>query len=221
MKTVLKIFFVFGITISVIILSSCKHSTEPEDNSLIPDTGRIVVYKPNIYLYPQRKCSINVKIKFPAGGSVIQSIPDYERGWKVEVEPNGKINGKYNYLFYESSNPDKFQMKTGWIIEKNALESFFSKNLTDAGFNKNETNDFIEYWIPRLTDYSYYIVFPQTSRVIDQVIKLNIDPKPESILRLFYVIKGTETKNIRIQIPEIPKFKRSGYTAAEWGVILK
>ena len=180
-----------------------------------------VVRKPNIYLYPQRKCSVNVELDLPLGGSIVKSIPEYQNGWKVEVDPGGKINGEFDYLFYESSNPDKFQYSHGWIIGSNRLQIFFQKNLSDAGFNRKEINDFIEYWIPKLTDYRYYIIYPQHIRIIEQMIKLKVTSKPESILRYYYVIKGSNNKDVQINIPEISKFIRKGFTVTEWGVVLK
>ena len=172
-------------------------------------------------MYPQRKCSVNVELDLPLGGSIVKSIPEYQNGWKVEVDPGGKINGEFDYLFYESSNPDKFQYSHGWIIGSNRLQIFFQKNLSDAGFNRKEINDFIEYWIPKLTDYRYYIIYPQHIRIIEQMIKLKVTSKPESILRYYYVIKGSNNKDVQINIPEISKFIRKGFTVTEWGVVLK
>jgi len=187
----------------------------------IIDTHQVVVHKPNIYLYPKTTCNLSVALEFPMGGSVIQSIPSYSNGWNMSVEPSGKINQQYDYLFYESKNPDAYQYDSGWIVGRDTLLSFFTNNLLFAGFSEREKDDFIEYWIPRLVDYPYYTIYPQFANEIGKTIELKISESPDNILRLFYVIKGTTNKAQTLPVPIIPAFKRTGFIVAEWGVILK
>lgn len=87
-------------------------------------------------------------------------------------------------------------------------------------FNEREINDFIEYWIPRLTDDNYYNIYPQSSDRIEQVIQLKISVEPDSKHRLFYVISGTDEYE-ELPEAEIEKFIREGFTVVEWGVVLK
>jgi hypothetical protein len=56
---------------------------------------------------------------------------------------------------------------------------------------------------------------------IDKMIKLKISASLDNILRLFYVIKGSQKNEINLSKPIIPKFKRKGFVVAEWGVVLK
>ena len=182
---------------------------------------QVVVKKPNIYLYPQTTRSLSVALEFPMGGSVLQSIPLYSDGWNVSVEPSGKIDQKYDYLFYESKNPDTFQYTSGWIVSRDTLTSFFSNNLLLAGFSQREKSDFIEYWIPRLVGYPYYIIYPQFADEIGKVIRLKISEQPDNMLRLFYVIQGTNDSEKMLPVPSIPQFERNGFVVTEWGVILK
>ena len=178
--------------------------------------------KPNIYLYPEEEITIDVVIDFPHGGEVTTSIPDYGNGWKnLQVEPSGLINGKYNYLFYESANPDLSQYNEGWIIAQGELELFFVKNMASSGFNEQEITDFTVYWLPLLKDYSYYAIFPQYNEQLDRIIQLNFSQKPDNILRLIYTLKGLRDNDLVLQEPEIPKFKREGFFVVEWGVIRK
>ena len=179
------------------------------------------IEKPNIYLYPQTTRSLSVALEFPMGGSVLQSIPLYSDGWNVSVEPSGKIDQKYDYLFYESKNPDTFQYTSGWIVSRDTLTSFFSNNLLLAGFSQREKSDFIEYWIPRLVGYPYYIIYPQFADEIGKVIRLKISEQPDNMLRLFYVIQGTNDSEKMLPVPSIPQFERNGFVVTEWGVILK
>jgi len=187
----------------------------------ITDTPQVVVYKPNIYIYPTVTTNIGVKLDFPLGGTVLQSIPEYSDGWNVTVEPSGKIDGQYDYLFYESRNPDAYQYSAGWLVRRDTLTSFFTHHLLFAGFNEREKDDFIDYWIPRLTEYPYYIIYPQFKNDIDKVIRLDVSKTPDAILRLFYVVKGTTINDASLKAPSTPAFQRHGFVVTEWGVILK
>jgi hypothetical protein len=187
----------------------------------IVDPSHPVVRKPNIYLYPKITSNLSVTLDFPMGGAILHSIPLYSGGWNISVEPSGKIDQKYDYLFYESSNPDAYQYSSGWIVSRDTLTSFFSNNLLLAGFNPREKDDFIEYWIPKLREYQYYVIYPQFADEIEKVIRLKISKQPDNILRLFYVIQGTNIPGKTLSTPKIPRFERNGFIVAEWGVILK
>ncbi len=211
----------FLITIFLLsIPTSCKKSPTEPSKPISQDT-LITVLKPNIYIYPETKLSLHVSIIFPRGGSVIESIPLYENGWNIEVEPSGKINNIFDYLFYESENPDLCQYRSGWIIKKDDLTSFFTQNMLETGFIQKEIDDFIEYWIPLLNNYSSYAIYPQYALDIEKMIELNFSCKPNSVLRLFYVIKGVNGDKINIAVPIIPRFVRKGFSVTEWGVIIK
>jgi hypothetical protein len=200
------------------------HSCEPEPDQEEHECDTCIrVLKPNIYLYPAEKVNLDVSISFPLGGKVIASIPDYKTGWKVNVDTNGIINNNYDFLFYESEQPDVWQMDKGWIIRKTESERFFTENLSKYGFNGREIKDFIDYWIPRLKDYEYYEIYPQGKNIIDTVIALEFSETPDAVLRLFYLIKGTNNAtNSKIITPEDDiQFKRTGFCVTEWGVILK
>ena len=187
----------------------------------IIDTPFAFVEKPNIYLYPQTKRNLSVALEFPLGGSIVQSVPLYSHGWNVRVEPSGKIDRQYGYLFYESKIPDMYQYQSGWVVGKDTLASFFSNNLLLAGFNEREKDDFIEYWIPRLADYPYYVVYPQFADEIGKTIQLKISVQPDNMVRLFYVLQGRNDVGKMLPVPAIPPFKRMGFVVTEWGVVLK
>ncbi len=195
-------------------------------NSPVESSGRDSTYypphprKPNIYIYPDSLISMSVKIIFPVGGSVIKSIPKYFDGWDITVDTTGLINNRYSYLFYECTNPDVYQRNAGWIVSRDSLQTFFSDNLLKAGFNDREKVDFLEYWIPRLVEFPYYIIYPQFPDILDKVIQLNFSHKPDNILRLFYLIEGSKISTIELEVPMIPDFNRKGFVVAEWGVVI-
>ena len=130
---------------------------------------------------------------------------------------------KYNYLFYESIQPDVWQLNEGWIVKRSDLKDFFDENMSNSGFFGEEIQDFTDYWIPRLTDSEYYAIYPQNSMIIESVIALSFSKEPDNLLRLFYVVKGVNTMpGSKLTEPKIDKlFDREGFFVVEWGVILK
>jgi hypothetical protein len=177
--------------------------------------------KPNIYLYPEETTELDVDIVFPHGGRITTSIPDYNDGWHITVEPSGIINGQFEHLFYESSQPDYGQYAAGWVVMREELENFFRSNMAQTGFNEKEIEDFIEYWIPRLTDYPCYAIYPQYNNELNNMLKLEFSTQPANLIRLIYSMRGLQENNLDIQPPVIPPFDREGFTVVEWGVILK
>jgi hypothetical protein len=178
-------------------------------------------YKPNIYIYPQTKILLDVNISFPNSGKVVKSIPAFPENWKnLQIKPDGKINNEFDYLFYESIQPNIFQKTKGWIVKKENLQTFFNKNLQQYGFNKNEIHDFIEHWIPILNESRYYAIYPQVKKQLDPLIQLEFSTQPNNILRLTYFVSELNSNELKLTEPEIPVFEREGFVVTEWGVIL-
>ena len=224
MKTI-KLFglpiLLFGfLIISTIPFQSCE--PDDDDDNCECDTCN-VVRKPNIYIYPMETTQIKINLNFPLGGEVITSIPEYGTGWDITVDTNGLIDNKYNYLFYESNQPDVWQLNEGWIVKRSDLKDFFDENMSNSGFFGEEIQDFTDYWIPRLTDSECYAIYPQNSTIIESVIALSFSKEPDNLLRLFYVVKGVNTMPSRkLTEPKNNKlFDREGFFVVEWGVILK
>ncbi len=196
-------------------------TTGPGDylDLLIPAQAQ--VDKPNIYLYPTELIDISVTLGFPQGGFVTTSIPAYGGSWEVTVTPDGIIDGAYGYLFYEAQTPDLSQYRNGWTVATAGLEQFFRGNLAAYGFAGREVEDFIDWWIPRLTDGPCYDVYPQTAVEIAPFITLNIVPAPDSVQRLLYTVRATGDCAAHLDEPIIEPFIRDGFTVLEWGVVVK
>lgn len=177
----------------------------------------IMLYKPNIYIYPLTQAKLCVGLSFPMGGNIVKSIPEYDEGWCFDVDTKGKIDGKYDYLFYESKQPNIFQYEKGWCVGRADLKSFFEKNMAIFNFSIAEIKDFIDYWVPLLTKDDYYCIYPQTNEIIDRIIQLDFSVKPDKIHRLFYGVLGANEFK-EIEAPDIKPFERSGYYIVEWGV---
>jgi len=221
MKTIILVSLSLTFALFLLLTAGCKKSPTELPNPPAKDTSMVVVREPNIYLYPKTSSTVSVKLLFPLGGAIIQSVPPYVNEWVVEVDSSGKINQQYNYLIYESQTPDAYQYNFGWLLSRDTLSSFFRSNLFTIGFSEQEAADFTSYWIPKLSDHSFYLVYPQFAGDIEKVIQLNVSPTPDNIIRLFYVIIGSENNEVQPIVPSLPKFNRNGFVVAEWGVVLK
>lgn len=203
-------------------LTGCKEESSSPISHVLPDTsGNVTVKKPNIYLYPTDLTVLSVQLNFPQGGKVIESIPAYLGGWNVTVEPNGRINSAVDYLFYECETPDAYQYFSGWIVQRDSLLNFFRENLARTGFREREITDFTEYWIPKLQEHPAYSVYPQYAGDIAPIVSLTVSKTPDSLLRLFYIIKAGRHSGAPLTAPVIPPFERKGFVVTEWGVVVK
>jgi hypothetical protein len=206
--------------LNLLTISSCKPDNSDATKNETCDTC-IIAYKPNIYIYPDTPKHLLVELNFPKGGKIITSEPLYHGGWSILADTNGLIDNQYRYLFYESYQPNVWQTRYGWVIAKDGLKSFFEQNMAQAGFNSSEIKDFTDYWIPILTSNTYYIVYPQSKEIIDRVIKLKFSENPDHLLRLFYLIEGSDKKINLIQPDAYSSANRDGFIVAEWGVLMK
>ena len=174
-------------------------------------------YAPNIYLYPEVRREISVKLGFPAGGQVTLSEPPYGDGWRVDVVPDGIIDGYYEYLFYEALLPVPLNHTNGWLLDGSDLADELRRLVEQLGFQGREVDDFVEYWTPRLVGSPWYAVYPQD---VEAMITLQIDPAPKSLLRALFLIRALD-RPLSIPEPvETEPFIRDGFTVVEWGVIM-
>lgn len=180
-----------------------------------------VAAKPVIYLYPERKTEVRVKVKFDPGFAV--TYPSYRQGWDVTAEPQGKLidnfDGKeYNYLFWEG-NPDpnaNYDLSTGFVIKGEDTVSFLQGKLSEMGLTPKEYNEFIVYWYPKMKENRYNLIHFASNSEYNDRVQMDIFPKPDSLLRVFMVYKPLiKFENIPPQI--ITPFQRYGFSVIEWG----
>jgi len=216
-----KILFVIVLVFIIFIFSNCEKNTESITNSFDEDTtsnGGPVVEKPNIYIYPEHEINLSLTLDFPNGGKVLESIPEYNNGWNIEVEPSGLINNQYEYLFYEAQIPEFLQRDFGWSVTGTQLDSFFTNNLQALSFSDKEITDFTDYWIPLLDANKKYLIYPQFNEELSDIIQLETSIQPDNLIRVWYVIEEYK-ENIHIEEPAIPVFHRQGFVILEWGVV--
>ena len=216
-----KVFLILFTLASLTICFNCQKKTESITGFNEDDTsnnGGPIVRKPNIYIYPTQQIELNVKLNFPCGGKILDSAPKYLNGWNIQVDPLGIINNYYTYLFYEARIPEVLQRKNGWIVKGKNLEKFFERNLNGLLFSEKEISDFLGYWMPLLKKDKTYVIYPHYTRELSKIIDINFSVQPDNIIRVLYLIEEYNN-NSKVQTPQIPVYKREGFTVLEWGVV--
>lgn len=188
-------------------VNGCKYS--------FPNYG-----KPVIYLYPEEIINVRVKVEFD--GEIIEDEPKYKDGWNVKAYPNGKLvniedDKEYEYLYWEGNTKKEinYDLSEGFVIAGEKTEEFLKGKLKEIGLNQSESNEFIEYWEPLMKTSKYNLIHFSRAQYTDNV-KLDVIPKPDSVLRVFMVYRPlNDYMEIRPQV--FDKFERKGFTVVEWG----
>lgn len=174
--------------------------------------------KPVIYLYPQKETDVIVKLDF--NGTLTDTYPTYNDGWNVTAYPNGtlinKNDGKeYSYLFWEGQRNVDYKISEGFVVKGSNVKDFLQEKLEYMGLTPKEYNEFIVYWLPRMQHNKYNLISFQTTDYTDNA-KLEITPKPDSMLRVFMTFKAVDGP-VSIKPQTLSKFTRRGFTVIEWG----
>ena len=180
--------------------------------------SEIIFKKPAIYLYPTK--TQKIKVSLLINGSITTSIPKYNNGWNVMVNSNGLIENKYDYLFYENTLKYIELPKNGWIKEYKELAIWFDNILPKLGLNQKEKEQFKEYWLKELKEGQNYEIKLLSHNFINKNLSLNINPKPDSIIRVHLHFKIID-KKYQLKEPSILTPKRFGFTVVEWGGIVE
>jgi len=175
---------------------------------------------PCIYLYPEEASEVSVTLLPSEDAWLTSTDPEYVDGWTVWAEPNGLIDGAYDYLYYSCRVAMDFQMYEGWAIEAEDIFPWFEETLPKLGLSQTETADFIDYWSEHLPYSPWYLVYPQYNDLVAGQMDIAIDPEPDSMLRLWLVIDKVEQPE-PLTAPEFRPFERSGFTVVEWGVVFR
>lgn len=198
-----------------------------QKDSTIAVVLRLTGGKPVIYLYPEKdNFDVNVKVDMKKEDGEITSIypvikESDNKTWIVKANKNGEIvhNGrKHYYLFWECLFNKSFKMEEGFVIEGNKCYEFFEEKLQYLGLKENEANDFITYWCPKM-EKSNFVLINFQDEDYDKRAPLNIEPKPDSMKRIFMTFKLLEEK-ISVPAQNLEKFRineRKGFFVLEWG----
>ena len=186
----------------------------------VTDTSEVA--KPIIYIYPKKETNVSVKL----GNSeyLTCTYPKYTDEWNVKSEPNGNLEdldtGRKLYsLYWEGICPKEYNYenaKEGFIIEGEKTAEFLEEKLEILGLNEREAEEFIVYWLPQMEKNKYNYIRFETKEEIDKEMPLEIEPKPDTIIRVLMDWKALGEK-IEIKEQKLEKANREGFTVVEWG----
>jgi len=176
-------------------------------------------WKPIIYLYPEEDTQVTVKVNHPEDFTV--TYPKYNKEWKVLAKQDGTLideNGRNYYaLYWESEQNKKNPIKEdGFVVKGKDTTKFLEEKLYILGLNEKESNEFIIYWLPKLEKNKYNYIRFQTLEEMNSDMKLSINPKPDTLIRVRMEFKPL-TKKIKVKEQKLTQVQRHGFTVVEWG----
>ena len=183
-----------------------------------PDCDPNVTYKPLIYLYPEEKTNVTVKLGYP--DRLTTTYPKYNTVWEVVASPDGNLideQGRTYYgLYWEGLNYIDTDFSDGFVVKKEDTIKFLEEKLSILGLNEREANEFIVYWLPVLEENEYNLIRFESIDVINNQMPLDINPVPDTIIRVLMEYKPLDKKiDIKEQVLTSPE--RYGFTVVEWG----
>ncbi len=196
----------------------------------IPETGEIGKFKtfidgyakPVLYLYPKEN-NTEVTVEFEKPQMLTTTYPKFVSKWSVKANKNGDLydkNGKYYYgLYWEENGSTPVDFTEGFYVTKYTAIEFLEEKLDIIGLNKKERNEFIMYWLPILEKNEKSLVYFELTNERQAYNKLNITPKPDSLLRMAIHVKKVNTE-ISVKEQKLKTFKRKGFIAVEWGGVI-
>lgn len=179
--------------------------------------------KPVIYLYPQRATQVSVQVT-PKGG-VTKSAPAYGDGWSVLATPRGELRTadgrRHRYLFWESGLTEKPQpLSEGFVVSRAELQGFLVRTVQQLGLNARETDDFMEFWWPRVSVKPYAAIRFVPRAEIDAAAPLSIKPAPDTVIRVLIDFRALDAPvELAPQTLEVAP-ARKGFVVSEWGGLL-
>ena len=176
-------------------------------------------WKPIIYIYPEEEINVTIKVSNPK--DLTTTYPKYNNEWNVLAKPDGTLidkNGRMYYaLYWESeTNKDNPMKEDGFVIKGEDTQTFLEEKLEILGLNYKESNEFIMYWLPILENNKYNYIRFQTLDEINKNMELDINPKPDTLIRVRMEYKPLN-KEIKVKEQELTPVERKGYTVVEWG----
>lgn len=198
--------------VCVCVLAACQNE-QCDDQEGQYDTCA----KPVIYLYPEKETDVTVKLDYD--GELTCTYPAYNEGWTVTASPDGTLTDAdgqtYNYLFWEGKDNIEYDFSQGFCVAGGDTAAFLEDALSQLGLTRQEANEFMVYWLPRMEENPYNLIAFQTDAYTDAA-RLTIDPAPDTLLRVFMAWKPL-TDPVEISPQELTASERSGFTAVEWG----
>lgn len=177
--------------------------------------------KPVIYLYPEKTTEVAVQV----GAHITKSEPEYGQGWQVTAEPDGSVTTQdgqtYHSLFWEGLGHGNYpDITSGFVIARGDIETTLRAHLTKLGLNGQESQDFMDFWLPKMPKTPYVRLTWLGTRQMDSLALLHITPAPDTVIRLFLDFAGLQ-QPILLPVQQLSSIPRQGFTVVEWGGLLR
>ncbi|MBR4959351.1 MAG: hypothetical protein IKY52_00465 [Clostridia bacterium] len=75
------------------------------------------------------------------------------------------------------------------------------------------------YWLPVLEKNAYSLVYFELTGSREAYNRLQIDPMPDSLLRIAVHIKAVDAP-MQVEEQILPRWERTGFAAVEWGGVI-
>ena len=178
---------------------------------------------PLIYLYPKNPLNISVNINSPITST--KPAINKKGAWEITGFPDGLLTTpdgkKYPFIPYEFLRNDFKRPDKGFVIQADNLEQFLKTSLwKKLGLKDNEIED---YWIdtkPRVKPSPYYFVSLVDRSEIDRVLPMEVNPKPDTIIRNMTYILALSAPFIPLPLEKekLTAPERKGFSVLENGV---
>jgi hypothetical protein len=177
--------------------------------------------KPVIYLYPESTTEISVGVD----AIVTKSEPAYNTGWITTATREGTLTmadgSTYTSLFWDGYGRGEYPVLTkGFVVKTEDAISTMEEHLRIMGFNDTEIADFSDYWTPLMPTTPYTKFSWLQTKEMNELARLTIEPRPDTLLRAFVDFTGVENLET-IEPQTLQTVPRRGYTATEWGGLLR
>ena len=190
-----------------------------DDGDSASGGGGMMCTKPVIYLYPQLPIRCFVRVRFDGALTCIYPTHGADGWCDFVAAPDGTLTfpdgRKFYCLYWEGTTLTRWDFSKGYCVRGSKTSEFLADILAKMGLTFREANEFIIYWLPRMQENSYNVIAFQGERYVESA-KLEIEPQPDSVLRVFMAWKASDCP-VDIPAPDIKPFERKGFTVIEWG----
>lgn len=206
-----KLIRILTAAICVLSLTGCM----PQNNSRTTEV--VTTAKPVIYLYPESKTEVKVKLDYD--GELTCTYPAYNNGWSVTALPDGTLTDaegqSYNYLYWEGVTDAEYDFSQGFCVPGEDTAAFLDDALAQLGLTRREANEFIVYWLPMMEANPYNLISFQQEAYTDGA-ELTVSPAPDTLIRVFMAWQPLE-EAVEIEPQSLTAPDRTGFTVVEWG----
>ena len=180
---------------------------------MLSDVG---VRKPAIYIYPRTAGRFHVEVDLAPRARMTTSIPEYGDGWDVFIDTAGRIDDRWDYLFYELALRGAPLLREGWCLPAAEWETGLKRIVRQLGLNEAEARNFLEYWLQHLPRSPWLVVKPVMGPGLDHLASLQVRPAPDSVRR-FWLLFSPADRRLDLPAPDVAPFVRGGTVLVEWG----